>query len=575
MTKQEALEKLELETGASQQDIKQQYQEFYNEFQLRITNAPTTHQKTLYQNKLKQLEEAYSVLTGKSIESMDSEIPWSSPGETLLKQNIEHAITKAEPETPNEKQPESSKEKITKTRALSLLELKEPFTKLMLTKAFKAKKKVYEKSKTKHTDKQFIQALDEILNKQQQAYELLLPLALADEVKLTENKGRNSSIIWVLLILVIVTITIWILKPWADKIDPKIEKQFTTLKAQADLLVKRNELNEALEGYKKAYALIPNQEVNDSIASIKRQLDAITKKEETDWEIAKSTNTIDSYQNYLETYPNGKFLNEASNAISSIKKMAIEMRQKEENDKLKKALVEINNIPDNLPKEIKKIVKDMVYVKGGSFIMGCTSEQKDCEDDEYPPHQVTLSNFFIGKYEITRVQWNSLMGYMPDNESLSCEQCPITSLSWYNVQDFIVKLNDLTGNDFRLPTEAEWEYAARGGMKSKNYIYSGSNTISVVGSESSNKPVGSYKANELGLYDMTGKTAEWCQDWYDEDYYDNSPTINPTGPNTGERRVLRGSGARKIWMRNSNRGMMNPDYGGFITGFRLVINTPH
>ncbi|WP_370477061.1 hypothetical protein [Tamlana flava] len=172
MTQEEALEKLELETGASQQEIKQQYQEFYNEFQIRITNAPTTHQKSLYQKKLKQLEEAFNVLTGQSTESIDSEIPWTSPGETTLKQNIEHSITKAE--------------------ALKILELVEPYSLYELKISYDNKRNSYQQSydaapteslkKTIKTEADYIKL----------AAEFLKPLAERSREKITVEQKPQS-----------------------------------------------------------------------------------------------------------------------------------------------------------------------------------------------------------------------------------------------------------------------------------------------------------------------------------------------------------------------------------------------
>jgi sulfatase modifying factor 1 len=172
---------------------------------------------------------------------------------------------------------------------------------------------------------------------------------------------------------------------------------------------------------------------------------------------------------------------------------------------------------------------EMVYVQGGTFMMGCTSEQSNCEDNEKPARKVTLSSFSIGKYEVTQAQWRAVMGHNPSRFS-GCDRCPVEKVSWDDVQEFILKLNQKTGKKYRLPTEAEWEYAARGGSQSKGYQYSGSNNIGSVAwydGNSGNKThtVGSKSPNEIGIYDMTGNVWEWCSDWYDTKYYNNGDKI--------------------------------------------------
>ncbi|MBR3831523.1 MAG: formylglycine-generating enzyme family protein [Muribaculaceae bacterium] len=243
---------------------------------------------------------------------------------------------------------------------------------------------------------------------------------------------------------------------------------------------------------------------------------------------------------------------------------------------------------------------EMVYVKGGTFTMGATSEQGTSEpyDDEYPTHQVTLSDFYIGKYEVTQQLWEYVMKYSgtaADGTTMSAyasdvwlgsnpsssygvgDYYPAYYVSWEDIVNiFIPRLNKITGKTFRLPTEAEWEYAARGGNKSKGYKYSGSNTIGDVAwytSNSSSKThqVGTKAPNELGLYDMSGNVYEWCSDRYGS--YTSSSQTNPTGPSSGSYRVLRGGSwnGNAQYCRVSYRHFSSPDgryYGG---GFRLVL----
>ena len=264
----------------------------------------------------------------------------------------------------------------------------------------------------------------------------------------------------------------------------------------------------------------------------------------------------------------------------------------------------ISNVDADIFTNLEK--DEMVFVKGGTFTMGATSEQgSDYDSDERPTHQVTLSDFYIGKYEVTQQLWAYVMKYsgtcadgstmsayasdewLGTNPSSSCGvgiYYPAYYVSWEDIVNiFIPRLNKITGKTFRLPTEAEWEYAARGGNKSKGYKYSGSNTIGDVawygdnaynvGSSSSNygtHPVGTKAPNELGLYDMSGNVFEWCSDWFGS--YSSSAQTNPTGPTSGSYRVLRGGSwsYRANYCRVSDR-YYYPDFRFNYLGFRLVM----
>jgi formylglycine-generating enzyme required for sulfatase activity len=218
---------------------------------------------------------------------------------------------------------------------------------------------------------------------------------------------------------------------------------------------------------------------------------------------------------------------------------------------------------------------DLVFVKGGTFTMGCTREQSNCSNDEKPTHQVTVSDFSIGKYEVTQKQWTAIMGTNPSY--FKGDNLPVEQVSWNDVQEFIQKLNQKTGKRYRLPTEAEWEYAARGGSTAGGQKYSGSNNIDEVawyGSNSVSKthPVGQKKANGLGIYDMTGNVWEWCSDWYGN--YGSGSQTNPQGALSGTPgRVFRGGGWGNDhqYCRVSLRHGGSPDYGGYGMGFRLVL----
>lgn len=221
---------------------------------------------------------------------------------------------------------------------------------------------------------------------------------------------------------------------------------------------------------------------------------------------------------------------------------------------------------------------DMVYVEGGTFTMGATSEQgSDAYGNESPIHSVTVSDFYIGKYEVTQAQWRAVMGSNPSN--FKGDSLPVERVSWNDIQEFITKLNTMTGKTFRLPTEAEWEYAARGGNKSKGYKYSGSNTLDNVAwytynSGGKTHPVGQKQPNELGLYDMSGNVCEWCQDLYGS--YSSSSQTNPTGPSSGSERVLRGggwgSGVRGCRVSHRDFSFPNFSYYNYF-GFRLACSS--
>lgn len=224
-----------------------------------------------------------------------------------------------------------------------------------------------------------------------------------------------------------------------------------------------------------------------------------------------------------------------------------------------------------------------VKLPGGSFMMGCTDEQANFCDpkDEMPAHKVTLSPFEIGKTEITQRQWIAVMGYNPSYFNNCGQDCPVELVDYYNiVQNFIPRLNRKTGREHRLPTEAEWEYAARGGQ---SFLYAGSNSISEVGwhfgnSDSKTYKVGLKKPNGFGLYDMTGNVWEWCSDLYATTYYQRSPELNPQGPaqTNADLRVRRGgsfdTSVNEYNPRVSFRYYWSHYRGNWTTGLRLVRN---
>ena len=232
---------------------------------------------------------------------------------------------------------------------------------------------------------------------------------------------------------------------------------------------------------------------------------------------------------------------------------------------------------DNITIPVKDGISiDMVRVEAGTFTMGATPEMEKYFDWERPTHQVTLTNdYYIGKYEVTQALWQAVMGSNPS--IFKGDNLPVEQVSWDDCQEFISKLNRITDKKFRLPTEAEWEYAARGGNKSIGYQYSGSNNISDVAwykdnSGSKTHAVGIKQSNELGIYDMTGNVWEWCQDWYRR--YDSSSQVNPTGANSGSYHVYRGGSwnITTLECRSSYRNGIAPDERCYDLGLRLVLS---
>ncbi len=207
--------------------------------------------------------------------------------------------------------------------------------------------------------------------------------------------------------------------------------------------------------------------------------------------------------------------------------------------------------PDEVKVEtftVNGVTFNMVCVKGGTFMMGATDEDSYARPWEKPAHQVTLSDYYIGEFEVTQALWKAVMNNNPSwftssNGYGTDLNRPVERVTYSNCKTFINKLNQLTGKIFRLPTEAEWEYAARGGSKSNGYLFSGSDEVSEVAwykgaADDMTHPVGSKAPNELGLYDMSGNVEEWINDWYD--LYTDEPQTNPQGPSTGSYRITRG-----------------------------------
>lgn len=227
----------------------------------------------------------------------------------------------------------------------------------------------------------------------------------------------------------------------------------------------------------------------------------------------------------------------------------------------------------------RELEADLIYVAGGSFSMGCTSEQPTCENDENPEHPVRVGSFEIGRNEVTQELWGAVMG---DNPSAfeDCPQCPVETVSWDDIQAFIEKLN-AAGEQFRLPSEAEWEYASRGGQRSQGHPYSGSDDWAAVAwyyenSGNRTRPVAQRQANELGLFDMSGNVREWVQDCWHDSYVDAPVDGHAWVQGDCTRRAIRGGSwyGKPSYMRTANRFWYTTYFRNNNLGFRIARTIP-
>lgn len=223
----------------------------------------------------------------------------------------------------------------------------------------------------------------------------------------------------------------------------------------------------------------------------------------------------------------------------------------------------------------------MIQIDGGSFDIGATPEQGIyAAFDEKPSLHVTIKNFYIGESLVTQKLWQAVMNDNPSH--FKGDTLPVERVSWEECNDFIGKLNGITGSTFRLPTEAEWEFAARGGNKTSHTKFAGADDDAMCevmwfkeNSKGQSHEVKSKLANELGLYDMSGNISEWCNDWYFNSYANSGTQINPTGPSFGTTKVYRGGSwnDKSLACRVSKRSNMNPIYRNKLVGLRLAATT--
>ena len=236
--------------------------------------------------------------------------------------------------------------------------------------------------------------------------------------------------------------------------------------------------------------------------------------------------------------------------------------------------------PAIITETINGISIELIRAEGGTFLMGGQDDQ--VQENEKPVHEVKLNAFYIGKYPVTQAQWRAVQNNNPSH--FKGDNLPVENVSWEDALEFCHRLSQLTGKTYRLPTEAQWEYAARGGQSSfgkggqGGFKYAGSNNLDTVAwyeqkGGATTRPVGQKNANELGLHDMSGNVWEWCQDWYDADYYKKSPKENPQGAHSGTSRVLRGGSCYNIAVscRVALRHYGTPGFRFSYRGFRLVL----
>ena len=375
-------------------------------------------------------------------------------------------------------------------------------------------------------------------------------------------------------------------------IDRKIAKLEEEIKKNA---------NYPAEGfYELGLAQIENGEIDDAVSNFMIAIDRKPDYAEAYHALAKAYCNKHDYKKAWENIEKAISLKSNDNEIlmtrcqifkgwgliENAKKDAehgIKLATKAENadllTKFRRLQAELSGIKDTdeTPIEISvgKETFRMVRVKGGVFTMGATAEQGDeAYPIESPAHSVLLDNYCIGETVVTQGLWKAVMGSNPSR--WKGDDLPVENVSWNDAQEFVKRLNHETGKSFRLPTEAEWEYAARGGSKSQGYKYSGSYILDEVAWYEDNSgekthPVREKKANELGLYDMSGNVWEWCQDWFGK--YSGDAQSNPQGPTSGSNRVLRGGS----WYGNAGccrvsfRIYDTPSFHYDFVGFRLVM----
>jgi formylglycine-generating enzyme required for sulfatase activity len=304
---------------------------------------------------------------------------------------------------------------------------------------------------------------------------------------------------------------------------------------------------------------------NSRTSPAKSASDSATAAELIFWNSIKDSTNPDDFKEYLKKYPDGEFAGLAANRLKTLE------AAKSSTSPSTTSPSTTNSSSSSLPRtRTNQTGIEFVLIPAGSFMMGSTNGGSD----EKPVHQVTISQpFYIGRYEVTQAQWQSVMGNNPSNFKDCGGNCPVEQVSWDDAQKFVNKLNESNdGFRYRLPTEAEWEYACRAGTTGD--YYGNVDDIGWYFNNSGQKThaVGGKQPNAFGLYDMSGNVDEWCEDWYDGNYYASSPATDPQGPNSGPYRVLRGSSwdSFAAGLRSVHRFFSGTDFRFNEYGFRLA-----
>jgi len=357
-------------------------------------------------------------------------------------------------------------------------------------------------------------------------------------------------------------------------------KKINRLTEEGKSLYENQEYENAEELFRKALELDPESSwLNQTIASISvkiKEREVKKRKEESKQLLSQAAE---------------KYNNEYYKSAETLLRQAHDINPNSQ--KVKQMLATVQGIMEREKRMASNLTSHgLIFVEGGTFKMG----SNNVEDDEQPEHQVNVSSFYISKYAINQIEYKEIIGKNPS--SFKGNRNPVERASWYDAIRYCNRRSELEGktpcykingddvlcnfnvNGYRLPTEAEWEYAAYGGIKSQNYEFSGSNNEGDVAWYKSNsggktQPSGLKASNELGLYDMSGNVWEWCWDWYSNKYYASSPSINPRGPSFGECRVLRGGSwhnlVKSLKIAKRGQGIQSNTYDD--TGFRVVVST--
>lgn len=359
---------------------------------------------------------------------------------------------------------------------------------------------------------------------------------------------------------------------WQEEQNKKLrEEKFNSNLSNADTAFSKKQYTEAVEFYKQALAIKETQYIHDQIQKAQLIIDQRQKELERE-QMAKEQEKLakeKTYKNYIAK-ADSNFKDEKLEIALEFYKSALEIKDDNYPKSQIEAIRQLNNETLRL-QTVNEIDRNWVTVEGGSYKMGCFRTDEQALKNEEPTHEVYISTFKISKFEVTNGQYKAFCKVKGLKESQGPDSVPATNISWNDAVAFA----DWLG--CRLPTEAEWEYAARGGIKNKKYLFSGSNQIEEVAWFSENASnmahaVGQKTPNILGIYDMTGNVWEWCNDWYGD--YSENKDIDPKGPATGVRRVKRGGSFSdtnfEVELRITYRGSEPPDFSSYNLGLRLV-----